>query len=624
MSAPLPATDRYAAPSLDCDVVMKGGITSGVIYPLAVCRLAERYRLRDIGGASAGAIAATAAGAAEFGRQQGSASPLAGFAGLERLPAQLAEPVGPAGTPRLMSLFQPSEATRPFFKILLAILEGPTLAARVTGGLKIILEHNGASCWVALVIAIGLAYAGFSGETGALGWVAIAAGALAVLAVGLAVAVVRFVLAGLGALGPINNFGLCPGQGAPSSTPPLTVWLAGLLDDLAGNTGPDPITFGDLRRKEIGVSVMTTELTRMRPLRLPFEEADFGAFFFRRSDFERLFPPSIVDFMVRRVTERLQDPRFEALRTRLALINGGGEEALHPFPDADSLPLVVAARMSLSFPVLLQAVPLYAVDWTLRANKPVPRPERCWFSDGGICSNLPIHFFDALLPSRPTFALDLTAPHPDHPVQFPPFGAGKSERDNVWMATSNIGGIAATWARFDRPGRRFPLFSFLSAIIDTMQSWNDQLTSHYPGYRDRIVHISHTADEGGLNLDMKDQVITRLSARGAAAGEVLRERFDPATGPGWANHQWIRYRSLLAMLEDQAPALTRSLRPATGPVDPLLQDSPSYPFTHAQDQVARHANGILRDLAATLTDGPPLSADAPHPRAELKGRPRSA
>jgi Patatin-like phospholipase len=50
-----------ATPSLDCDIVMKGGITSGVIYPLAVCQLAKTYRLRSVGGASAGAIAAAAA-----------------------------------------------------------------------------------------------------------------------------------------------------------------------------------------------------------------------------------------------------------------------------------------------------------------------------------------------------------------------------------------------------------------------------------------------------------------------------------------------------------------------------------------------------------------------------------
>ena len=54
-----------------CDLIMKGGITSGVVYPSAVAGLAERYRLRNIGGASAGAIAALEAGkrSLELGRE---------------------------------------------------------------------------------------------------------------------------------------------------------------------------------------------------------------------------------------------------------------------------------------------------------------------------------------------------------------------------------------------------------------------------------------------------------------------------------------------------------------------------------------------------------------------------
>src|SRR2546423_1642007 len=53
-------TDRGPPPAVphECDVVLKGGITSGVVYPKALWVLSERYRFRNIGGASAGAIAA--------------------------------------------------------------------------------------------------------------------------------------------------------------------------------------------------------------------------------------------------------------------------------------------------------------------------------------------------------------------------------------------------------------------------------------------------------------------------------------------------------------------------------------------------------------------------------------
>src|SRR5947209_19148571 len=54
-----------------CDLVMKGGITSGVVYPAAVMVLKDQFRFRSIGGTSAGAIAAALTAAAEFGREDG-------------------------------------------------------------------------------------------------------------------------------------------------------------------------------------------------------------------------------------------------------------------------------------------------------------------------------------------------------------------------------------------------------------------------------------------------------------------------------------------------------------------------------------------------------------------------
>src|SRR3954469_7410542 len=56
---------------IEVDVVMRGGITSGIIYPGAVSAIAKRYRLRSLGGTSAGAIAAAVSAAAEFGRWSG-------------------------------------------------------------------------------------------------------------------------------------------------------------------------------------------------------------------------------------------------------------------------------------------------------------------------------------------------------------------------------------------------------------------------------------------------------------------------------------------------------------------------------------------------------------------------
>ena len=128
---------RYDSAKLECDLVMKGGITSGVVYPLAVCRVAEKYRLCNIGGASAGAIAAVAAGAAEYARATRNGRDGAGFEGLEKLPEQLTAEVGPDRQPRLLALFQPTDEARSIFALLLtAIGNVPSIRSRRNGWRK--------------------------------------------------------------------------------------------------------------------------------------------------------------------------------------------------------------------------------------------------------------------------------------------------------------------------------------------------------------------------------------------------------------------------------------------------------------------------------------------------------
>lgn len=55
-------------PRRTCDIVMKGGITSGVVYPKSISTLAKRFTFKNVGGTSAGAIAAAATAAAEYRR----------------------------------------------------------------------------------------------------------------------------------------------------------------------------------------------------------------------------------------------------------------------------------------------------------------------------------------------------------------------------------------------------------------------------------------------------------------------------------------------------------------------------------------------------------------------------
>lgn len=93
------ATD-FDAPTFQCDVILKGGITSGVVYPPAITELARTHRLRRIAGSSAGAIGALAAAAAEVGRR----SATGGFPLLVELAKDLAT-TDSQGRTRLFGLF---------------------------------------------------------------------------------------------------------------------------------------------------------------------------------------------------------------------------------------------------------------------------------------------------------------------------------------------------------------------------------------------------------------------------------------------------------------------------------------------------------------------------------------
>ncbi len=93
-----PPDDRY------CDLVMKGGITSGVVYPPAIVKLAQHYHFKNIGGTSAGAIAAALTAAAEFRRRETGESER--FDLLAQLPAALCEK-GDTDDTQLFRLFQP-------------------------------------------------------------------------------------------------------------------------------------------------------------------------------------------------------------------------------------------------------------------------------------------------------------------------------------------------------------------------------------------------------------------------------------------------------------------------------------------------------------------------------------
>ena len=505
-------------PAQACDIVMKGGITSGVVYPLALVELSKKFRFANIGGTSAGAIAAAAAAAGEYGRGKAGA-------GFERL-AQVPQEVGT----NLLSMFQPKPVLRPLFNVFIAAL-------------------NGESQWFAVVIAAICGY-----------WLSVAVGVLpgvivAVLALlfgwgagfflfGLLLAIVGLVVALIWRMWKAanidlvaNDFGLCPGIRQSASAPEgFTDWLARLIQETAGRiVAADPLTFGDLdappdSAPPIQLAMMTTSLMEERPYTLPL---DTGRFFFRRDEWEKIFPNEIMNFLVR-TCGRFEPPAGEA-----------GE--FYHFPARAQLPLIVAARMSLSFPGLISAVPLWTRDFTL-VEAEREKLRRCLFSDGGLSSNFPIHFFDHLFPNTPTFAISLDE-----------YDAKRNYSD-VWLPESAGSGSQLPILPFSG------LAAFLMRLVYSAKDWQDNLQSILPGYRERIVHVVLKPDEGGLNLTMDEETIAKLVDYGKKAGTLLRDDFN------LEEHRWRRFLVSMARMEETLDEVATAYAQVPGKFGDFLDD----------------------------------------------------
>lgn len=97
-------------PERTCDIVMKGGITSGVVYPKAIAKLSKHFTFKNVGGTSAGAIAAAATAAAEYRRVRTGSEK--GFEILEGRGDELSKVSGKTNRTMLSSLFVPNPSTR--------------------------------------------------------------------------------------------------------------------------------------------------------------------------------------------------------------------------------------------------------------------------------------------------------------------------------------------------------------------------------------------------------------------------------------------------------------------------------------------------------------------------------
>ncbi len=626
-----PPLDRY------CDVVMKGGVTDGVVYPWAVMELAQHYRFQSIGGTSVGAVAAALTAASEYSRRCGSVN---GFNKvLREVPVALAELQGDGQT-KLFSLFHPYPGGEPLFRLFVGFfskkkgwagnwpivkdlladyLLRPNLRRPRDRGILLLLIGGalllGALCLLYPATVLPL---------------------LLVLLTNLAaISVLLLGIIGWRLLGDVRTqlggpgCGLCTGMGSKDGPQGFTEWLHEGIQAASGRDLKNPLTFRDLwdapgrpdldlyrdgwteRPKSIALQMMSTNLTHGRVCGLPLTD-NSEQLYFRQEDLEPYFPATVMKHLC-----------------ACSPVLGGYEHlGLRRLPQGE-LPVLVAARLSLSFPILFKAVPLWAIPT-------IGQPYRCWFSDGGICANFPIHLFDAVLPRWPTFGITLV------------------DRKH---ASAKVGDIWIDEAKTVPPELRHPpseqrlappslgsLFTFLANILDAARRWNDNATARLPGVRERIVNIylDPNSSIGGLNLTMPPQDLLAMASLGQQAGQALVARYiKVAPGPNgktkpsvhWDEHRWVRFNTFVRAVEGKMARFTQSsaqkahARPLTGMINALVlarttgNPPQEYALTPTQAEAMRKAALALADLESSLmASSKVVQPFEPNPQPELRLR----
>jgi len=607
-----------AMPEKSADLVLQGGVTSAFVYIGLIHRLSRDYHFKSLGGASSGAVAAAAAAIAEHSRlhpPKGAA--VDPFERLAEFPQTLAKQ-DDHGNTALFNLFQPQPASARAWRVVSAAVRRLPDGAGAAVGAAAVAALRTFPLAAALGLALGAlpAFALLAQRGGPMdvaAWLSLAAALLAGL-----------VLAGLGLLIGVgwavwrsllaNHFGLCSGMGETHGPVlpdpdrlPLSWAFHALFSQLAGRTLSDaPITFGELwgsdeKNREIDLQIITTSLSLQRPFRLPGDPGvnPLQGFFYDPAEWREFFPGPVLKWLVE-----------NRLGTGPLPVTNAAGATLFALPAPRDWPVLLAARLSLSFPVLLSAVPMYTLDGARDRRDSAGEPSRfvarrAYFSDGGITNNCPVQLFDAALPRRPTFVVKL-ANLPE----------GETKRWRVWLH-----GDAG-----DPPPLVKPIegvFGLVGSLIGTLMGWRDQVQADLPGYRERVATVGLKSAEGGLNLAMPPATILALSRLGGVAGHRLSRVFNrPRTGgriSGWDRHRWVRMRSTLAAAQRYVGEIANGLsQEGSEPgYSELLAQRPTLPPPFVDADAVAEAQALLaacQSLAGTVD----LSGNAPEPAPRLR------
>jgi hypothetical protein len=632
---------------------MKGGVTSGLVYPGAIAALANQYRLRNIGGTSAGAIAAVAAAAMEYGLQTG--NPVDPRITLANLPRNVLAQRTDQGSTRLDAMFSGDVGTSAILDAVKATLSGNP--GKLLG--LALPVFYGSRLFKALIQMIMVSVLQALACGGLAGWAVHVRPTNPVFDA--AVVMTIFMASLVGALGlnfqafryrppvaledvdplfrPIidNGLGLSTGKTDLQQTinqqsiPALIPWLHQTIQSLAGlpdDTADDVLTFGKLWNlgthpepssldpREIDLVLVCSDLNRLQSASFPFLP-DNQRLFYDPAAWERLFPKPVMDALA---TKSWAVRDHNAMPDNLGYGCGDLCEALHDhgdlsqrlqlMPKGRDIPILVAARASMGFPGLFTPVPMWLLRWEGEPKTPNQRRallSRVYLSDGGLTSNFPIHLFDAVVPSRPTFAINLLYPGDDLSIEEfqrkPSTNSDAAPPAPVNVRT--VGGTSepvamAVWDDLMMPfdnkdqvkfykgpasgGALSQLLGLMVRVAETSRTWGDVHLFNQTGTRDRTLHIRLTGEEGGFNFNMSPETIASIDWKGTQAGTVLACRFLKlgATDPlqdyqtpklGWLNHRTVRINGMLAAHDLLAARFHNGWQPPPPP-KPQRDDPP--------------------------------------------------
>lgn len=451
---------------ITCGIIMKGGVSSGVLYPAMLADLAQTHTFAEIGGTSAGAIAAAVLAACQYRANSDPKCPYP-FDVLKQINQEFLD------SPTLLSqLFKPDFESQETFDLLMCLKKRGDLKRREAdrrshapvappvfwGGLR--------SGWSEFLLRRKAQWQEFRLVSPEL------------------LSLVKAVrqLSSLSS----RQFGICTGL-------ELSTWLH---DRLEAASGIKVLTFGDLKNSKTDLRMVVTNLGEQEPLVLPNRSNEYCC---KIEDLKSFFPPMVVAHLTG-ITG--------------SLVMGGHQlpAGYCRFPLGDEMPVLVATRLSLSVPVLFRSFPAYQVRWPeVPKDFKVPISDiwmdRCWLVDGGISSNFPVHFFDHWMPEHPIFALKFLYTKPPK---------GQSVRS-----------YTAEQKRKADYSDQSHLLDFLKAIFYVAKDYRDNQHSRLAGFRDRVVDVHLDDDEGGFNLDMGETAIRSLQGKGRlAAAEFQKLDWD--------------------------------------------------------------------------------------------------